>query len=81
MENLTHMIDSLGSGKLADLCGLSVRVIEKCRILNALLVAEYLFETRYSEILSQVLGGYVSEYVIRLFSKIIKSCSSIIACL
>ncbi len=29
MENLKHIIDSLGAAKVADLCGLSVRAVYK----------------------------------------------------
>lgn len=75
MGNLKHIIDSLGAAKVADLCGLSVRAVYKWRTSNSL----HTGETRYSEILSQALGGSVSAEEIRHFSKPIKSGSAIIA--
>ena len=79
MDSLKHIIDSLGAAKVADLCGLSVRAIYKWRSSNSLPRTEYTGETRYSEILSQALGGSVSAKEIRHFSKPIKSGSAIIA--
>ena len=79
MGNLKHIIDSLGVAKVAGLCGLSVRAVYKWRTSNSLPRTEYTGETRYSEILSQALGGSVSAEEIRHFSKPIKSGSAIIA--
>ena len=79
MGNLKNIIDYLGAAKEADLCVLSVRAVYKCRKSNSLPISEYTGETRYSEILSQALGGSVSAEEIRHFSKPIKSGSAIIA--
>ena len=79
MENLKHIIDSLGAAKVADLCGISVRAVYKWRTSNSLPRTEYTGETKYSEILSQALENVISAEEIRNFSNPIKSGSAIIA--
>lgn len=60
MRNLRNIIDSLGSVKVAELCGVSVRAVYKWRTSNALPRTEYTGETKYSKILSQALEYAVS---------------------
>lgn len=60
MTTLTTIIDQLGVNKVADLCGISPRVVYKLRKSNALPGTEYTKETSYSAKLSLALDNQFS---------------------